>query len=220
MVRANNAALAAAALASLTLFDIAIADAAPKKPAPLMMVDPWTGFYIGGYVGGAWANDETPGQEFSTSGLDAGVLAGYNFHITPSVVFGLEASFGFLRLDNKSTFDDFTARSDWNGEATARLGFLVGQPGWNSGFLLYGKSGLAFQHQQIIFSDGSDSATRVGWAIGGGIETTFIQYAGWTARAEYTREFYATSSFFDSNFPVETHVDRFRVGFTHTIVTR
>jgi outer membrane immunogenic protein len=111
---AGLVALAAPALAA----DMA---PAPYTKAPPVMVAPiynWTGFYIGGNVGGAWENGSStevpsgvfvttfPGQALplavgSRSGFTGGGQFGYNWQAS-AWVFGLEADFNYLGFGSKS----------------------------------------------------------------------------------------------------------------------
>jgi opacity protein-like surface antigen len=104
-------------LASLTLWDIAVASAAdlPVKaqpPAPVATYN-WSGFYVGVHAGYRWADASFsgPGFDFNTgntirtfpprnesyhpNGGIAGVQAGYNFMITPAILAGIEADWSY-----------------------------------------------------------------------------------------------------------------------------
>jgi outer membrane immunogenic protein len=94
-----------------------------KAPAPV--VDPsynWSGFYIGGNVGGAWGRsdfDFLPAGRWSpaaasqlsqdgvarlnTSNVSGGVQGGYNWQIN-RVVFGLEGDIQYVGLRKTNTF--------------------------------------------------------------------------------------------------------------------
>jgi outer membrane immunogenic protein len=99
-------AVAIAAMATLTGASAFAADMAVKvPPLPPLAAPNWTGFYIGGALGGKWANttwtttstSDLPGtivdvsspRNFDPSGFRAGGYAGYNWQIAPWVV-GLE----------------------------------------------------------------------------------------------------------------------------------
>jgi outer membrane immunogenic protein len=99
-------AVAIAAVATLTGASAFAADMAVKAPPlPPLAVPNWTGFYIGGALGGKWANttwtttstSDLPGtivdvsspRNFDPSGFRASGYAGYNWQIAPWVV-GLE----------------------------------------------------------------------------------------------------------------------------------
>jgi opacity protein-like surface antigen len=117
-----------AGLASLTLFDIAVAAAADlpvkaRPPAPVATYN-WSGFYIGGHAGYRWAdaNFSAPGYDFDDpvfgiisfsprnesyrpSGGIIGVQAGYNFMVTPTILAGLEGDWTWGSSSESSTVD-------------------------------------------------------------------------------------------------------------------
>jgi opacity protein-like surface antigen len=125
----------------------------------------WTGFYLGGFAGGAWAGDVTateltpsPGLQSSFNGIGTqsshnlgsraigGLTFGYNYQAGPLVA-GLEAEGGYLRLTGSAPFfaDPNTVSNtvsstkigDWYTALTGRVGFAFGPT------LIYGKGGLA-----------------------------------------------------------------------------
>jgi outer membrane immunogenic protein len=69
--------------------------APPPPPAPIFS---WTGFYIGGELGGAWANGHVNDSLYGLNGSSnhdgwlGGAVVGYNYQ-TSNVVFGIEADF-------------------------------------------------------------------------------------------------------------------------------
>ena len=67
---------------------------APVAPPPLEQVYNWTGFYVGGHVGGAFAGDNT----FSSN--DARFLGGgqigFDYQFAPNWVAGVEAQYSWL----------------------------------------------------------------------------------------------------------------------------
>src|SRR5262245_48503120 len=83
---------------------------ATGRPSPVLPVFSWTGFYIGGHVGGAWTDDVTytAADPFNTFGLDdgpfvpavttnhgsgvvGGLQLGSNWQIGPSFLVGVES---------------------------------------------------------------------------------------------------------------------------------
>src|SRR5258707_1235125 len=66
---------------------------APVYTAPALIYN-WTGFYIGGHLGGAFAGDN------SLQGSDArflgGVQAGFDYQFAPNWVLGAEAQYSWL----------------------------------------------------------------------------------------------------------------------------
>ena len=91
------------------------ASAADLSPAPVYTKAPmmapvfsWTGFYIGGNLGGAWANttitDSLFGLNFSNGNngvFVGGGQVGFNYQVS-SVVFGVEGDFDWAANNNNS----------------------------------------------------------------------------------------------------------------------
>src|SRR3978361_2459692 len=73
--------------------------AAPVYTAPAAVYN-WTGFYVGGHVGGAFAGDN------SLQGSDArflgGVQAGFDYQFAPNWVMGVEAQYSWLPNNNNN----------------------------------------------------------------------------------------------------------------------
>src|SRR5882757_9985872 len=114
-----------------------------KAPAYIEPIFNWSGFYIGGHIGGVWTNQEwintanttffgdlSPGQGFRQrdSGVFGGGQMGYNWQAN-NFVFGLEGTIS--GLDNKGTVlntvfgagdDQFSWRADWMATITGRAG--------------------------------------------------------------------------------------------------
>jgi len=143
----------------------------------------WTGFYIGGNVGGAWSgvdwSDVTfTGERFNKtdSGFIGGGQIGYNQQIG-NLLLGVEATLSGADLSrdfNSILFPSvrFSADIDTIATVTGRFGFASNQ------WLLYGKAGWA--GAQVDFSGHSaaplpvDSFSfdnwRNGWTVGAGLE--------------------------------------------------
>jgi outer membrane immunogenic protein len=183
------------------------ADMAVKAPPapPMMAAFSWTGFYIGGNLGGAWGQgnvtDALTGLTFSgtTNGVFVGGgQVGFNYQVS-SLVFGLEADFDWAGNNNNNgtgvvvvgplglghTF----AASVNNGSIatlTGRLGVA-----WDR-VLFYGKGGGAWLgNNGFTVTDlttglslsGTNSNSTTGWTVGVGLEWAFAY--NWTARVEY-----------------------------------
>jgi outer membrane immunogenic protein len=173
---------AAAALLIASTVAGSAADLAVKAPyaapAPIWS---WTGFYIGGHVGGGWGTTETtltgatitppggpaataafgfPFAQNSTSGFLGGGQVGYNWQ-SGWAVFGVQAD--IAGLDVKGTTPcivllSCTTKSDWLATATGRIGAVVADRG-----LVYVKGGAAW-----LNSTNSVNLPNLG-AAGGGI---------------------------------------------------
>jgi outer membrane immunogenic protein len=142
----------------------------------------------------------------SGSGFTGGVQAGYNWQNGQTVV-GLEADFNAFHFrgsqtvsanypvsgPNVGTGNVFTvgtsADADWLFTARGRIGWLV-----DPKILAYATGGLAVTQLKVAnsFSDNyvpaatggsSNSATKLGWVLGGGLEWAFDKH--WSAKAEY-----------------------------------
>jgi len=189
-----GAALGALVLAPSGAFaaDIALKSPIYTKAAPIAT---WTGFYAGidygSVIGQARATDttQTGTVDINDRALTIGLHAGYDWQVAPHWLIGVVGDFGYLGVDKKFVqFNDLITvgvETDWYATARARAGYIVGPS------VLYATGGLAFVHQTNTFggditvptAPGSLTQTRVGWTIGGGIETRLSQH--WTASAEY-----------------------------------
>ena len=156
----------------------------------------WTGFYGGGFVGGAWSDNvrvtETPaalgynGVGTWTHGLDdsfiGGLTVGYNVQLS-NIVLGVEGELGSLNMDGqraRSSATDTVASADigdWYAVIAGRAGVAFDT------LLVYGKVGAAFLDRDVSVIDacntglclpdllnahGSDDDAVL--AVGGGVE--------------------------------------------------
>ena len=133
----------------------------------------WTGFYIGGHVGGAFGGDNNVLAPGFGSGNDGrfmgGVQAGYDYQFAPNWVMGLEANYSFL--DTGSSFANRGL-----GSVTGRLGYTWGPA------MLYAKGGYAWADSR--FTNGfSGNGGRDGYTVGAGLEYMFTQ--NWSGKIEY-----------------------------------
>ena len=187
--------LGAAALAAMSVAAPALAadmpartySKAPVYTAPALVYN-WTGFYIGGHLGGGFAG-ENPLQGSDVRFL-GGVQAGFDYQFAPNWVMGVEAQYSWLPNSNNNgvLFPGgtlVTANTDQLGSVTGRLGYTWGPA------LLYAKGGYAWR-------DGNNPGVTVGgvpqgfstngnhkdgYTVGGGLEYMFAP--NWSAKAEY-----------------------------------
>jgi outer membrane immunogenic protein len=202
--------LSATALTSLLLGTSFAANAAdlppamPRAPVAYMPVAvpvfSWTGFYIGGNLGGGWSRgnvvDSAFGVNFnngnSTSFLGGGQVGG-NYQIGAFVI-GAEADFDWFANNNNSGNGTTvpagifraSANDRWETTLAARFGYA-----WDHA-LFYGKAGGGWvgagnfavtnvgTGASVAFSN---SNTNTGWLVGAGVEYAFTQ--NWTAKLEY-----------------------------------
>jgi outer membrane immunogenic protein len=202
MVRLHVALLAAVAVLGFDATAFA-ADMPTKMPikAPPVVGYAWDGFYAGGYLGTALGQTggETPrpgnpagtrdgGFNVNDNEFTLGVTVGYNWRIAPSWLVGVEGDVGYMAVNrNFKEYNDVLtagAKADWYGTARVRGGYLTGPS------LLYVTGGAAFVRVTDIFGGDAitilpteSTSTRVGWTVGGGIETKLSR--SWSAKTEY-----------------------------------
>src|SRR6266849_2604295 len=164
--------------------------------APYMAPIPfynWTGFYIGGNVGGAWERTTLTDNFFDVSfsntrsGFIGGGQIGYNWQISPVFVLGVEWMFDGTDIRSDATAVVFpvtitaSAKVDWIQTLAVRFGWAA------NNWLFYGKAGGGWVHDTVTVTAGALSAsasdTRGGWLVGAGIEYGFAP--SWTVRLEW-----------------------------------
>jgi outer membrane immunogenic protein len=165
----------AAAVILATTLPASAADLAarPYTKAPAYTPAPiynWTGFYIGGHVGGAFRGNNANVLGGSSDGVFlGGGQIGYDTQFASSWVFGIEANYS--ALDTRGSFANRGL-----GSVTGRLGYSWGQS------LLYAKGGYAWADSR--FTNGfSGDGGRDGYTVGGGLEYLFSQ--NWSGKIEY-----------------------------------
>ncbi len=124
---------------------------APVYAAPIYN---WTGFYIGGHIGGAFSGDNNFGGLTTGNNNDGrflgGLQGGYDYQFAPNWVLGVEAQYSWLGSNNNGIVfpGGYAYNNDQRGlgSVTGRLGYT-----WGPG-LLYVKGGYGF-------SDNNNSLT-------------------------------------------------------------
>jgi outer membrane immunogenic protein len=202
---------AAAAVALTASQVVSAADLARRVPPPAPAYVPpaplpylWTGCYVGGNIGGAWANIDvtevsTGGSvSASNSGFAAGGQIGCDYQ-AGAWVFGFRDMFDGTSLSKSATLATvpFTgtvdSRTHWFDTLTARGGYLVAP-----NVLLYAQGGAAWTNTDITFLNGAGSQigefsnNRTGWTAGGGVEWMFAPH--WSVFAEYNFMGFGTRS--------------------------
>ncbi|MBR0753384.1 porin family protein [Bradyrhizobium jicamae] len=159
---------------------------APPYTAPAVVYN-WTGFYIGGHVGGAFT-DGTNLMGADTRFL-GGVQGGFDYQFAPNWVMGIEAQYSWLSGGSSNTVFPagtvVTGNSDQLGSVTGRLGYTWGPA------LLYAKGGYAWRDNNNIgvavagvptaFTTSGNNQN--GYTVGAGLEYMFAP--NWSAKAEY-----------------------------------
>jgi outer membrane immunogenic protein len=118
------------------------ADLSLKAPPAPVAVSNWTAVYIGGYVGGSWANAHFCGfsggatcNDLSVNGVVGGGYIGFDYELPNRVVVGarLSAPFGSLNSDNNAPLGfgapgtTVSAKFNWAVMASGTVGYDMGQ---------------------------------------------------------------------------------------------
>lgn len=186
------------------------ADLPRKAPvmAPVAAIYNWSGFYVGGHVGGAWGEENstivsapgilTPGTlvTFEPSGFLGGAQVGANWQFGTWVL-GAEFDWSWTNANDTvlvpTLLPGVSGRAakdiNWFATATARLGYTM------NNVLIYAKGGAAWVEVDyavagvttaggvVVFGPALIDDRRVGWTVGAGIEFGII--ANWSAKIEY-----------------------------------
>jgi outer membrane immunogenic protein len=169
-------------------------------PAPVYN---WTGFYIGGHLGGAFnGSSGFSGAGVINSGDDArflgGVQIGADYQFAPSWVVGIEAQYSWLGSNNRTTtfptvpVAAFTYNERGLGSVTGRLGYTWGPA------LLYVKGGYAYSDNSQSLTIGGAAVAITGtrhdgYTVGAGLEYMFAP--SWSAKVEYQYYDFGTTTF-------------------------
>ncbi|GMO10953.1 outer membrane protein [Bradyrhizobium sp. TM233] len=181
---------------------------------------------------------------FNGTAFRASPYVGINWQFASRWVAGIEGDAGFAdRTTTLAGFpvspafgtfheaaDSLKLKTTWDASLRARVGFLV-----TPATLLFLSGGAAWQHDELISTCGSapcrrtfnlspsgiaTAATRVGWTIGGGLETALGHH--WLARAEYRFADFGTSTQSisrTSTFAPQNTVDTFDVTLRSHVAT-
>jgi outer membrane immunogenic protein len=198
------AALAAVAVTPSLAADISI-KAPPVRPVPAWS---WTGFYLGGNVGGGWAKSDwfedaassgsggagAPGfQDASVhaSGILGGGQIGFDYQ-NGWAVFGIQADAAAagIRGDSRcfpevvGMVQTCPTKIDAMGTVTGRIGAAFDRT------LFYVLGGFAWEHERLdnlcnicTSLDSRFSGTKWGWTVGAGLE--YALAGNWSAFVQY-----------------------------------
>jgi outer membrane immunogenic protein len=168
----------------------------PVAPPPFS----WSGFYIGGNLGGAWSHGTWTDSLFLLNfdgGNNNGVFigggqVGFNYQVS-NLVFGVEGDFDWAANNNNATSVitpvgtlQVTSNNRWISTLAGRLGVAFDR------VLLYAKGGGGWVGADSFTVTnlttpatftGGGSTTLSGWVVGGGLEWAFAD--NWSARVEY-----------------------------------
>ena len=150
--------------------------------------------------------DHATGVPLDGTGFRAAPYIGWNWQVAPQWVVGVEGDFAFANQTAtlqgffsgpvflaSAPEDTLAVKTTWDASARGRIGFLV-----TPATLVYATGGAAWQHFDMTsscvssgFCQGNgftpavitNSTTKAGWTVGGGVETAL--WSNWLARAEY-----------------------------------
>jgi outer membrane immunogenic protein len=182
--------------------DLAARPAYTKAPAYIAPIYNWTGFYIGGHIGGGFSSNNgfagTTNTGSSSSFL-GGVQAGADYQFAPNWVAGLEGQYSWLsNASNTTTFAatgyTYTTNQRALGSFTGRVGYT-----WGPG-LVYVKGGYAYSdYGQALALGGVPQAFALnsghhdGYTVGAGLEYMFAP--NWSGKIEYQYYNFGNTSF-------------------------
>jgi outer membrane immunogenic protein len=161
---------------------------APAYAAPLYN---WTGFYIGGHIGGAFAGSNNFNglvlSDYSARFL-GGLQAGADYQFAPNWVLGVEGQYSWLGGNYiNATFPGgavYNNNQRGLGSITGRVGYT-----WGPG-LVYVKGGYAYSDNRdtLTFLGANvpftlDKNHSNGYTVGAGVEYMFAP--NWSAKVEY-----------------------------------
>src|SRR6201746_1210577 len=171
--------------------DLAARPYTKAPPAVYAPIYNWTGFYIGGHIGGAF--DGNNGFNGTTNNSSdgrflGGVQVGADYQFAPNWVLGIEGQYSWLANNNGGII--FPGALTYTNNQRA-LGSVTGRVGYTWGpALLYVKGGYAYSDYSDSLNLGGlatafalDGSHHDGYTVGAGLEYMFAQ--NWSAKIEY-----------------------------------
>jgi outer membrane immunogenic protein len=172
-----------------------------KAPPAYAPIYNWTGFYIGGHLGGAFTSNNnfnglTTGNNNNGRFL-GGLQGGADWQFAPNWVVGGEADYSWLSGNVGAVFPGgfaYTNNQRGLGSVTGRFGYT-----WGPG-LVYVKGGYAYSDNNeslrlagvpVPFIINGDH--RNGYTLGAGVEYMFAQ--NWSAKVEYQYYNFGSANF-------------------------
>ena len=233
-VAASTTMLAAPALAA----DLRMPVKAPVTYAPAPFN--WSGCYIGVQGGGAWGRsrhinrvagvDASITNIYDVDGALVGPTLGCNFQIAGGFVFGVEGDWSWSSKEGgafgippfaTTVFNE--TREHWLATIRGRLGFT-----WDR-VMIYATGGGAFAEVEARATPApaagiaaiSESRTRFGWTVGGGLEWAFTP--NWSIKGEYLYVEFENVGYFDpppagfnnraGGVPLHNHIARAGINY-------
>jgi len=191
--------LIGAALSAGLFMPAVAADIAARSPvytkAPMVAAYDWSGFYIGGSVGGRWADVDgttlsfggapppfpaAANASYNSTSFRGGGYAGYNWQLASNWLVGLEGdiawgdatkTLGFLQgIVPVGTGSSSAFRQTWDAGIRGRVGYLFA-PTW----LAYVTGGVAFQNVEATANCADAACTGAAF-----VQTNEKTLVGWS----------------------------------------
>ena len=166
--------------------DVAQRSAIPTKAPGYVVPFSWDGLYGGINGGWAWGRSDWDvlglgSTDFNVDGGIIGGSLGYNWQLGATVL-GLEGDLDWSNVKGSSANAVCIGavcemRNNWLGTTRGRIGYAFGR------MMPYFTGGAAFGDVKMSSALGSETETRVGWTLGGGVEAAIV--GPWSARLEY-----------------------------------
>ena len=165
----------------------------------------WTGFYIGGHLGGAFAGNNS--LEGNNGRFLGGVQGGFDYQFAPNWVLGIEAQYSWM--DRNTTNFGVPGATVVSSTGANQLGSVTGRLGYTWGpALLYAKGGYAWRDGNALGVNvagvpagfTTSGNTKDGYTVGGGLEYMFAP--NWSAKAEYQYYNFGNTTFTGGPAPV------------------
>ena len=177
----------------------------PVRSAPaFVQCDPiynWTGYYIGGHLGGAFSGNNAFSDPFARNNSSgrflAGLQLGADYQFAPNWLVGVEGQYSWLSGKLGATFpNDIAYTNDQSGigSVTGRFGYT-----WGPG-LVYVKGGYAYSSNKERVTAGGvpvgfefTGDHRNGWTVGVGME--YLLWQNLSATIEYQHYNFGKATF-------------------------
>ena len=176
---------------------------APAYTAPAVVYN-WTGFYIGGHVGGAFGDSNSLTSD--SGRFMGGVQGGFDYQFATNWVLGIEANYSWMGSNNPgflySNGTTLTGNNSELGSVTGRLGYTWGPT------MLYAKGGYAWRgNNDLVVTTpvlgatpvGVDGNSKSGYTVGGGLEYMFTP--SWSGKIEYQYYNFGNTTLTSTAFP-------------------
>lgn len=177
------------------------------RKAPAYVAAPiynWTGFYIGGHLGGAFDGNNGFAGTISSGNngrFFGGLQAGADYQFAPNWVVGIEGQYSWLGSSNSGVAFTGAGTGYVYANNQRGLGSVTGRVGYTWGpTLLYVKGGYAYSDYSQSLTFGGvpqafalNSGRHDGYTVGAGLEYMFAH--NWSAKAEYQYYDFGKTSF-------------------------